>query len=108
LEVSFARLDRGTECTNRLRELGQPLLCVPKRDSGVHPMLGGAQKPTMALEERDRPTLLPSGRELLLQALGEGVSRAFLGHLVRGGAGLVLHRCRSGLGHENEREQANE
>ena len=61
----------------------------------------------MRLEEMDRAAVLPESRELALELLVEGQRlscRLRLPHGRRRG----LHRCRSGLRHENERKQANE
>ncbi len=61
----------------------------------------------MRLVEADRAAVPAESRELALELLVEGerlLCRLRLPHGRRRG----LHRCRSGLRHENERKQANE
>jgi hypothetical protein len=61
------------------------------------------------LEERDRPSISASGRELLREAFVQCGCGTLPPRLGRSGGRLrVLLRCRSGLGDENARAQANE
>jgi hypothetical protein len=63
----------------------------------------------MPLEEGDRPSILARGRELLRQAFVQCGCGTLLLRLGRSGGRLrILLRCRSGLGDENARAQANE
>ena len=62
----------------------------------------------MLLEEADGAAILASGCELELEPFLQRSGALLLLRLARSGGRFVLHRCRSGLSHENGREQANE
>src|SRR4029079_1990114 len=91
-----------------LRELVDPPLRVRQRCRGIRPFLRCAEERAVSLEEPDRSLVLPESLELLLELLVESECPPCRLHLVGGGARRGLHRCRSGLRHENERKQANE
>ncbi len=97
-----------TQRGDRLRQLPNALLRV--RERGARLRLLGArdeQRPSV-LEEPDRAAVLPQCRDLALETLVE--RECALLHLRLAGSlcRASLHRCRRGLCHETEREQANE
>ena len=62
----------------------------------------------MRLEEADRSAVALESRNLAFELLVEGQCSVIRLHRARRGRRRGLHRCRSGLRHENERKQANE
>jgi hypothetical protein len=106
---SVPRLDCAPELRDRPLELRETTLRVPVRARSVLAMRRGAQKLPVPLEERDRPSISASGRELLREAFVQCGCGTLPPRLGRSGGRLrVLLRCRSGLGDENARAQANE
>jgi hypothetical protein len=61
----------------------------------------------VGLEEVDRAAVLPESGDLALELLVEAERRSCR-LCLSNGRRRGLHRCRSGLRHENERKQANE
>ena len=62
----------------------------------------------MRLEEADRSAVPLESRDLAFELLVEGQFLVNRLRRTRRGRRRGLHRCRSGLRHENERKQANE
>ncbi len=89
------------------RQLVHTSFCIGERRRGLGAAFGRAQERAVRLEEADRSAIPAKRLELALELLVEGerlLCRLRLPHGRRRG----LHRCRSGLRHENERKQANE
>ena len=104
----LALAKEAVDRSDRLRHLPQTILRPLQRGPGVGLMFRRAQEPAVLLEEANGAAVPPRSVELLREP---GVKRARHALLLRVATRLGRVppvRCRSGLCHENEREQANE